>query len=190
MLLRSCHFFVFSCTLQAANYLPALCTHRETSSKHKLTTKVLLPLSLQIPNNATPRSNEHPEYILCAVQNHLGISAHGGHYVANVMDWTTGVWYEFNDEQVSTLDDGPGSTFDPRDNVDKKPKSLKKFCGSQDAYNLLYVERLYLAQHCKTEMRCFESETTTETVPYSSRAYDIMAAINAQRRERYKSEFE
>ena len=104
------------------------------------------------------------------------------------MDWTTGVWYEFNDEQVSTLDDGPGSTFDPRDNVDKKPKSLKKVCGSQDAYNLLYVDRLYLVQHCKTEMRRFdESEATTDTFSDSSRAYDIMAAINTQRRERYKS---
>ncbi len=118
--------------------------------------------------------------------------------MANVMDWTTGVWYEFNDEQVSTLDDSPGSTFDPRDNIDKKPKSLKKVSGSQDAYNLLYVERRYLAQHCETEIRRFdESETTTTTtttttgtVSDSSCACNIMAAINTQRKERYKTEFE
>ena len=119
--------------------------------------------------------------------------------MANVMVWTTGVWYEFNDEQVSILDDGPGSIFDPHDNVDKKAKSLKKVCGSKDASNLLYVERRYLAQRCETEMRRFdESETTTttttttttETVSDSSCACDIRAAINAQRRERYKTEFE
>ena len=58
---------------------------RETLSKRKLTTKVLLPNSLEIPSSATMKQNEQLTYILCSVQNHLGTSAHGGHYVADVV---------------------------------------------------------------------------------------------------------
>ena len=135
------------------------------------------------------RSDNFSNYILCAVQNHLGISAHGGHYVANVMDWTTGVWYEVNDENVSILEDGPGSSFDPHNINGKKLLSQKKGSGSQDAYSLLYVERRYLAQQCKTEMWHFnDNETISESVVDTN--CTIMAAINAQRSERYKMEFE
>lgn len=135
--------------------------------------------------------NERPEYILCAVQYHLGISAHGGHYVANVMDWMTGVWYEVNDEQVSALKDGPGSSFEPSYNAGEKTMSQKKVSGSQDAYNLLYVERRYLTKQCKAEMRHFnECETVSEMASGSSCGYNVIAAVNSQRRERYKIELE
>ena len=86
---------------------------RSKLSKRKLTTAVLLPKSLEIPSTATTKQNEHSRYILCAVQYHLGPSAHGGHYVAEVMDWTTGVWYKFNDKEVTRLEGGPESSFDP-----------------------------------------------------------------------------
>lgn len=117
------------------------------------------------------------------------MSAHGGHYIANVMDWTTGVWYEVNDENVSILEDGPGSSFDPHNIIDKKLASQKRVIGSQDAYSLLYVERRYLAQQCKTEMWHFDDNgIATEALVDTS--CNIMVAINAQRSERYKMEFE
>ena len=135
------------------------------------------------------RSGNFSDYILCAVQNHLGLSAHGGHYVANVMDWTTGVWYEVNDENVSILEDGPGSSFDPHNIIGKKSTSQKRVSGSQDAYSLLYVERRYLAQQCKTEMWHFDDNgTTTKAVVDTS--CNIISSIDAQRSERYKMEFE
>jgi uncharacterized UBP type Zn finger protein len=175
----------------ATNHLTALDIRRETASKRNLTTKVLLPLSLEIPSNATTKRNKRTNYILCAVQNHLGTSAHGGHYVANVMDWTTGVWYEVNDENVSILEGGPASTFEPSENDDKKLNLRKKVNGSQDAYNLLYVERHYLAQQCKIEMRRFdESETVMEADTDSRCNCEVMTSINAQRRERYQIESE
>lgn len=57
----------------------------------KLMTKFLLPLSLEIPNHATEKCTRHPKYILCAVQYqyHIGNSTKMGHYVADVMDWTS-----------------------------------------------------------------------------------------------------
>ena len=74
---------------------------------------MLLPRSLEIPAESLAEGVQPREYVLCAVQNHLGTSAHGGHYVAEVMDWATGVWNEFNDEDVTVLEKGPTSSFDP-----------------------------------------------------------------------------
>lgn len=111
-------------------------------SKEKLKTKVLLPRILQIPVQ-----NESKSYVLVAVQNHLGNSAHGGHYTANAMDWATGVWYEFNDEDVDVLEHGPLSGY-YRDE-DTKSRAIS---GSADAYNLLYVEKSYLSTITITDL--------------------------------------
>lgn len=140
-------------------------------------------MSLEIPSEATSKRIKPANYVLCAVQNHLGISAHGGHYVANVLDWTTGVWYEFNDEQISILEGGPASTFDPSGKDNENSESQKKISGSQDAYNLLYVERGYLATQCKIELR-------TETADDSIFSCDVKASIKVHRRERYTAKFE
>jgi hypothetical protein len=69
------------------------------------------------------------------------------------MDWLTGCWFEFNDEKVSLLEDGPSCSYIVQDDgsvqsgtkssVNNKPK---KVGGSQDAYNLYYVEENYHAQ--------------------------------------------
>lgn len=164
---------------------------RETLSKRKLSTKVLLPKSLEIPGSATTEGNEQAKYILCAVQNHLGTSAHGGHYVADVMDWTTGVWYEFNDEEVSILEGGPTSSFDPvdteADTEVKKQSKTRKISGSGDAYNLFYVEQSYMAQHSKIELQDL-TEIAASTA--SDEDGDIFASVNGRRKERYRLERE
>ncbi|KAL7543867.1 hypothetical protein ACHAXR_013239 [Thalassiosira sp. AJA248-18] len=165
---------------------------RETLSKRKLTTKVLLPKSLEIPGSST---NKRARYLLCSVQNHLGNSAHGGHYVADVMDWATGTWYEFNDENVAILEDGPKSSFDPSeiDNNGELKQNGKqcKVSGSADAYNLFYVEQSYLSKHCKNEFRHF-MEIEASPVPniLSGNIVDILASVKVQRRERYCRELE
>ena len=162
-------------------------------SKRKLSTKVLLPKSLEIPGSATAEENEQAKYILCAVQNHLGTSAHSGHYVADVMDWTTGVWYEFNDEKVTILEGGPKSSFEPVDteaNTEAKKQSKnRKICGSGDAYNLFYVEQSYLAQHSKSELQK-QISASTGTSTASDGNGDIFTSINGQREERYRLERE
>lgn len=52
----------------------------ESYTKQKLTTKVCLPHVLEVPYLAESET-EKKTYVLVAVQNHLGNSAHGGHYV-------------------------------------------------------------------------------------------------------------
>ena len=171
---------------------------RETLSKRKLTTKVLLPKSLEIPDQAISDGRMQTKYILCAVQNHLGSSAHGGHYVADVMDWTTGVWYEFNDEDVTVLQAGPKSSFDPNEPEDDAAGTdqlgeRRKVGGSADAYNLFYVEACYLSRRCQSELRPFHS-TESKAVTGSSAALgdcsDILSTVEDQRKQRYRDELE
>lgn len=180
-------FTLLYLTLEFASYL------RNTFTKRKLTTKVLLPKTLEIPNIATAEGRV--KYVLCAVQNHLGASAHGGHYIANVMDWLSGVWYECNDEDVTILDRGPASSFEPSEKEDNDDTNLPnghgKVDGSQDAYNLLYVKQSYLSDQCHDELRNFaKSETSMEAGTEWEDDDDVISSIKVQRRTRYEIELE
>ncbi|KAG7352741.1 ubiquitin carboxyl-terminal hydrolase [Nitzschia inconspicua] len=122
---------------------------REKFVKKKLTDRVLLPMVLTL--NPNDSSDQSKRYKLCAVMKHQGTSAYSGHYIAEARDWTTGEWYEFNDETVKVLITGPSCSFDPdwndlgesSDSIDLSPNLP---AGSQDAYNMYYVEEKYLAQ--------------------------------------------
>ena len=167
--------------IQLARYA----VNRRTLAKRKLMTKVGLPRTLDVSGI---------KYILCAVQDHLGTSANDGHYTADVMDWKTGMWYKFNDEEVTTLGSrGPSSSFEyeidesgsfcpnsGRDNVN----------GSKTAYNLLYVQEEYLSEQCGVEMRNFiESNTNT----MDGEGYDgdnVLSTIKVKRNTRYEMELE
>ena len=163
-----------------------------TFSKKKLATKVKLPRTLDVPIKPAQdgdTTNTTAKYILCAVQNHLGTSAHGGHYIADVMDWTTGVWYEFNDEEVSVLEEGPTSSFEPNASNSSAKGKGNKVSGSTDAYNLFYVEQSYLSQQSGIELK-----STCERIENNSHAMDdgddVLTSIDVQRVERYKCEKE
>jgi len=152
---------------------------------------VLLPKTLEIPEDATCMQNVNTNYILCAVQNHLGSSAHGGHYVAEVMDWTTGVWYEFNDEDVTILEDGPSSSFEPSEIEDEMESEQRAVSGSGDAYNLFYVEQNYLSKKCEGELQTFmKSERITSPGPQYYDNDNILTSVKFQRRERFCLELE
>jgi hypothetical protein len=107
------------------------------------------------------------------------------------MDWTTGVWYEFNDEEVSILEGGPTSSFDPvdteADTEVKKQSKTRKISGSGDAYNLFYVEQSYMAQHSKIELQDL-TEIAASTA--SDEDGDIFTSVNSRREERYRLERE
>lgn len=137
---------------------------REKLMKKKLSDKVLLPLDLRVKalsKQLNLGSVEH-RYVLCAVMRHKGISAHSGHYVAEAMDWLTGQWFEFNDEKVVLLDDGPSCSYDPTALDDKEQvpmavgvqrRKATGLAGSQDAYNMYYVEETFLAQSALDGLR-------------------------------------
>ena len=144
---------------------------REKFVKKKLMDKVRLPTVLNVNRHGDSVSKNKGEpvekkYILCAVMRHQGTSAYSGHYVAEAMDWTTGQWYEFNDETVKVLSESsssfvPGNVSDdePIVNGDGLMGNIKSFwngnqrgnkastAGSQDAYNMYYVDEEYLAKN-------------------------------------------
>ena len=163
----------------------------KTFSKKKLTTKVKLPRTLDVPIKPSQDDNDTTstaKYTLCAVQNHIGTSANGGHYIADVLDWTTGVWYEFNDEDVSVLEEGPGSSFEPNSKAKGKGK---KVSGSADAYNLFYVEQGYLSQQSNIELRRSLQRIKNNTSHgIGNGSEDVLSSTDIQRVERYRCEKE
>jgi ubiquitin carboxyl-terminal hydrolase 48 len=117
---------------------------REKQTKKKLSDRVLLSRVLQVRSRlgSTPKV-----YRLCAVMKHLGSSAYRGHYIAEAMDWQTGVWFEFNDQVVNILNSGPScSTDDESEAAGFSAKKSEKKKGSQDAYNMYYVSEKFLSK--------------------------------------------
>ena len=171
--------------------------------KKKLSDRVLLPRTLRIPKKCTdPTEDDDDEedstedaiYVLCAIQNHRGASAYGGHYVAEAMDWTTGVWYDYNDEEVTLLPSGPNCSYVPAAfSTTSSPipppiaaasggkiKKIPPLRGSSDAYSLFYVERSFLA---KTASKLILRGSISSL---SAMEANTIAKMAQQRQERYQ----
>jgi len=160
---------------------------RDKKAKKKLRDKVLLPLHLTLP--AVPPTDgdrdpfgvahggsfpsvpscstlESRRFLLCAVMSHRGRSANEGHYVAEAMDWSTGIWFKFNDEKVSCLYQ-PSCSYDPAKTAvitahalgagsigaanDEKKSNAP--LGSTDAYSMYYVDESFLASSVMESLR-------------------------------------
>jgi ubiquitin carboxyl-terminal hydrolase 48 len=168
---------------------------RKQFVKKKLTDKVLLPSVLEVDgaNNAPQKKS----YVLCGVMRHQGTSAHSGHYIAEAMDWTTGLWYEFNDEIVKVLPNGPSCSYIPsflpeESSMDGEEDSHEfpmtfhgsrdayesRISGSQDAYNMYYVDEDYLstkAHETIERRRGISSLTSTETKEQDGVIVDVIS---------------
>ncbi|GMH94903.1 hypothetical protein TrST_g7764 [Triparma strigata] len=78
-----------------------------TWTKKKIKSKIKLNKTIEIP---VKNENEEPRmetYVLASVLNHIGNSAYQGHYICEAMDWSTGVWWKYNDELVNFIGNGP-----------------------------------------------------------------------------------
>ena len=108
------------------------------------------------------------------------------------MDWKTGKWYKFNDEEVTILESGPNSSFETEDGDDLiRSNGHGKVDGSQDAYNLLYVQEKYLSEQCDAEMRRFiEGGTSSEAGAELGIDVNVISSIEVQRRKRYEIELQ
>lgn len=122
--------------------------------KRKRVDEAKLPRILNIK-----QKGKSSEYVLCGVLHHMGTSAYGGHYIAEGMDWTTGVWFEFNDKEVKVLEHGPtgGENEDngmEKNGMESKSRNGKQRCkkGSEDAYSMFYVEKKYLGKKVREEV--------------------------------------
>jgi len=93
------------------------------------------------------------------------------------MDWTTGLWYKFDDDKVTLLKDGPDYMFDvmaqsgsnvnnaAREHVMRSNKvtsnqRLKQGCTSTTS--LLYVERSYLGHYAAMQIQSCTSGNDTD----------------------------
>uniref|UniRef100_A0A7S3V9M7 ubiquitinyl hydrolase 1 n=1 Tax=Chaetoceros debilis TaxID=122233 RepID=A0A7S3V9M7_9STRA len=121
----------------------------KTWRKRKVRNKILLPLCLYLKM----KSGDTAKYMLCATQNHKGNSAHEGHYIAEVMDWTTGLWFQYDDDKVTLLQK-PASSYNlTTDNPGSRGG------GTEEAYNVFYVEEAFL--QCKTRIHIESMETSS-----------------------------
>ena len=179
---------------------------REKYVKKKLSDKVLLPTVLRIPNATSKEdsmgegSHGKDQYLLCAVMRHQGTSAYHGHYVAEAMDWSTGRWFEFNDEVVKLLPDGPSCSYDssnlPHSKVDDQNDfisrfgSLKDASGSQDAYNMYYVQSSFLVKNATSSLlqreQLLASINARKVDPVANDAkYDALFSVSKHRDSQY-----
>jgi len=162
---------------------------RKKGMKKKLSDKVMLPQEL-IVNAASLGADsgeaKNRRYLLCAVMRHKGTSAYSGHYIAEAMDWLTGIWYEFNDEKVEVIDkpscsydqltiskiaaqqleeslndDASSRTFgiNSRKKGKKSKKLQQQLTGSVDAYNMYYVDEEYLRTSVMENLRSCDART-------------------------------
>jgi hypothetical protein len=141
---------------------------RKKFIKKKLSDKVLLPRLLTVPMKGQKVDSR---YLLCAVMKHRGTSAYQGHYIAEAMDWQSGTWFEFNDELVTVLD-GPSNSYVPEELENLDSKKVK---GSQDAYNMYYVEEGFLSE-CSSKFLTTRVETEQ---------LDVIAKVKDERESHY-----
>lgn len=79
----------------------------KTTTKKKITSAICFPEVLDMRNRLHEHSQLEAIYDLSAVLIHKGSAVNSGHYVANIKDESTGIWWEFDDEEVSRLGQHP-----------------------------------------------------------------------------------
>ena len=117
--------------------------------------------------------------------------------LADVMDWSTGVWFEFNDEDVVVLKDGPVAGFhvdQMHGTIQSNNDKPQKINGSADAYNLFYVEKDYLSASVKSDMICCDrgdsSSTRSRDIETSETETDTYQLYSQMRMDMYRLEQE
>nr|XP_017229766.1 PREDICTED: ubiquitin carboxyl-terminal hydrolase 26 isoform X2 [Daucus carota subsp. sativus] len=78
-----------------------------TTKKKKITSVFGFPRELDMSDRLTGHSQGKWLYDLSAVLIHKGSAVNSGHYVAHIKDENTEQWWEFDDEQVSSLGQHP-----------------------------------------------------------------------------------
>jgi ubiquitin carboxyl-terminal hydrolase 48 len=80
----------------------------QTTSKKKVTSKFSFPRSLDMGSRLSETQELKPLiYDLSAILIHKGAMVNSGHYVAHIKEEYSGMWWEFDDEQVSKLGSHP-----------------------------------------------------------------------------------
>ena len=56
-------------------------------------------------------SNEKISYTLVSLVNHYGDSLDCGHYISDVFDSSTGIWWHYDDDNITELSDLPDGVY-------------------------------------------------------------------------------
>ncbi|GAA5957689.1 hypothetical protein JCM3765_001482 [Sporobolomyces pararoseus] len=129
-------------------------------SQHAISYPLALDMGQYLPVNPQTGRKDQVWYDLKGVLMHKGVSAHHGHYVAQVYDEQQSKWFLFDDESVSEVEDlNAPDVYDDEDGdpvVGQKAKkkiAVSKGKGftrdasgqilpkSKDAYMLVYIRR-------------------------------------------------
>jgi len=179
-----------------------------TFMKKKLTDKVLLPQTLQVVTKNTSEAGDAfctETYVLCAIMKHQGSSAYSGHYVAEVKDFLSGQWFEFNDEKVKLMEKGPSCSYIPatvdttsasptekanEDSGETDKKRTSKLVGSADAYNMYYVEEKFLAKKSLSAFKAIQTQQDELDAVIAGKKEpstdNVLQTIALERREKFK----
>ena len=108
--------------------------------------KVLLPTILNLKKyEYKNKEKENNEYVLYGYMLHTGKTMKQGHYTAVVMDWLTGQWSEFNDNNVKY-------THDPKFTYADEAEIPRMNTGSQKIYKCFYVKQSFLKEKVRKQL--------------------------------------
>ncbi|KAG5393767.1 hypothetical protein IGI04_023730 [Brassica rapa subsp. trilocularis] len=153
----SCHARVDATRCIKLRTLPPVITFQlkrcvflpKTTAKKKITSSFSFPQVLDMRSRLAESSESELTYELSAVLIHKGSAVNSGHYVAHIKDEKTGLWWKFDDEQVSELGTHPfneASSSTPKSETNVASNSGKnttesEVFSSSDAYMLIYSLR-------------------------------------------------
>ncbi|CAH8340662.1 unnamed protein product [Eruca vesicaria subsp. sativa] len=130
----------------------------KTTAKKKITSSFSFPQVLDMRSRLAEPSDNELTYQLSAVLIHKGSAVNSGHYFAHIKDEKTGLWWKFDDEEVSELGTHPfneGSSSTPKSESNGASSSgnttyanqsgsssiKSEIFSSSDAYMLIYSLR-------------------------------------------------
>ncbi|KAL0862811.1 hypothetical protein Bca101_041929 [Brassica carinata] len=118
----------------------------KTTAKKKITSSFSFPRVLNMRSRLAESSSENElTYELSAVLIHKGTAVNSGHYVAHIKDEKTGLWWKFDDEEVSELGTHPfnegSSSSTPKSESNGGNTTESEVFSSSDAYMLIYSLR-------------------------------------------------
>ena len=111
--------------------------------------KVCLTFEYMIKHQS---SNEKISYTRVSIVNHDGDSLDCGHYVSDVFDSITVIWWHCDDENLSEHSDLPDGVYYKKSD---KPPFKKKLLmvGSSKVLSVVYIRTSHLIKHT---YNCFE----------------------------------
>ena len=99
--------------------------------------KVTIPLEFLYKK---PSSNDKISYTLVSLINHDGESLYCGHYVSDVFDANTGIWWHCDDDNITQISDLPLGVY-----IRESHKN-KLMSGSTDLLFFVYIRTRHMTK--------------------------------------------